>query len=986
MIERDPRAASEALDQLVTSIDDIARARDTWLLASDVAPDGGKLIVVAGAPLTTGHDEAALLLTLSEVAHLDTPFLLRIGAHHGSVFFGDIGPIYRRTLTVMGDTVNTAARLMAASSPPAVLASTSMLASRRVPFAAASTRTISLRGRRQPLQVTDLAGPQRDESVPTKTRLVGRDGELARFRELIDAAVNGRGSVLEVVGPPGSGRSRLVAEALATESSITSIRAEATLHEQNVPYAVLRHLFENATGISLQRPDAAERLRRRLVRSDLQEPTSDLAVLARPLGLTGVDESEVSDIDPRYVPALTRQAIARMTMALAPTPLLIAIDDAHFADAASWDAIRHVARIGLRRGWIVVATSDGVGSVDWGDIEVELMELRPLDAETLTTIAAELTDEAPLSTHDLADLVRRSDGNPLLLSEMIAARHHHLDTSAIPDAVESITALHIDALDPSRRRQLEVASVLGTVFDPSLYEWVTGEDAAALLQVDDDLIQVASDNRLRFRNPLTRDVVYDRLPFSHRKEIHHRVAERLAEENASPDQRAFHLYRAEQWEDAGIAAVEAAQEASRSFAHVSAVHWFETALQCIRRTPPDDRVITDISEMLASARERAGEYVGASNAFAEAARLAVEPDRKARILVGRGRMLEKVGSYRHALSCLTRARTLAPSADDVTSAALAHHAGIRFNQGRHSEALKLATRAVDTPDAPSTRPHRALALMVMDMARSALGRDLDGEASRAALRLFQEIGDLGGQARVMNNLGLFSFYRSDWNEAARLYDESRRIFTEIGDEVNASYGAGNLAEIWAAQGRYEEAESLFRDVRRVWRAADDRYGAAFIEAQLGMVAAAKGAVDEAEQRLERAMTEFEGIGARAEVEVAASQLAEAALLAGRSSRARQVIDDHDLELAAHEGRNQSFVARLLAVAGWQEQAPGWQQQVIDSLHAIRAAGDDFHELRLLELLARVDPSSDDVRRMELTTRLGVIVSPVFPLPAPSSAD
>ena len=108
-----PEEAARQLDVLVTHVQGAVDRQGVTFLATDADKDGGKIILTAGAPSTSGDDEQRMLLAVREIMDADNPLPIRIGVNQGSVFVGEVGPHYRRTFTVMGDAVNLAARLMA---------------------------------------------------------------------------------------------------------------------------------------------------------------------------------------------------------------------------------------------------------------------------------------------------------------------------------------------------------------------------------------------------------------------------------------------------------------------------------------------------------------------------------------------------------------------------------------------------------------------------------------------------------------------------------------------------------------------------------------------------------------------------------------------------------------------------------------------------------------------------------------------------------
>src|SRR5439155_21158195 len=107
------QAVAEALDALVRGIQRATEMHGVTFLETDVDVDGGRIILIAGAPETYGDDEERLLRALRMVVSAGPPLPLHIGVNRGRVFSGLVGTSFRRNFTVLGDTAALAARLMA---------------------------------------------------------------------------------------------------------------------------------------------------------------------------------------------------------------------------------------------------------------------------------------------------------------------------------------------------------------------------------------------------------------------------------------------------------------------------------------------------------------------------------------------------------------------------------------------------------------------------------------------------------------------------------------------------------------------------------------------------------------------------------------------------------------------------------------------------------------------------------------------------------
>ncbi len=171
----------------------------------------------------------------------------------------------------------------------------------------------------------------------------------------------------------------------------------------------------------------------------------------------------------------------------------------------------------------------------------------------------------------------------------------------------------------------------------------------------------------------------------------------------------------------------------------------------------------------------------------------------------------------------------------------------RFCQegGKHRQAIKWCTQAVEQAEAVGDKETTADALRIIDWAKMDLGQLEDPVNWEKALALFEEVGDLPGQAGVLNMLGGFAYFKGDWDDAEALYRRAQATARRTGNAVMDAFYVFNIGEIALEQGRLDEAEEAFVAVTRTWRAAGYRSGAADAKGKLARVYAAQGRYDEA---------------------------------------------------------------------------------------------------------------------------------------------
>ena len=226
----------------------------------------------------------------------------------------------------------------------------------------------------------------------------------------------------------------------------------------------------------------------------------------------------------------------------------------------------------------------------------------------------------------------------------------------------------------------------------------------------------------------------------------------------------------------------------------------------------------------------------------------------------------------------------------------------RFCQegGRHRLAIKWCTQAAELAEAVGDKETTADALRIIDWARMDLGQLEDPANWERALLLFEEVGDLPGQAGVLNMLGGFAYFKGDWDGAVALYRRAQATARRTGNAVMDAFYVFNIGEIALEQGHLDEAEEAFVAVNRTWRAAGYRSGAADAEGKLARVNAAQGRYGEALELFASCIGEMEDIGSRADALEASARMAECLLLSGESNGALDRAD-RSLRLAQDLG-------------------------------------------------------------------------------------
>ena len=584
---------------------------------------GDNVMAVFGAPVAHEDDEeravrAALGMqaAMSEInteltARHGASFQLRVGINTGEVLAGAIGDGY----TVIGDTVNVAARLQAAGRPGTVTVGegTQRATVDQVEYRALDP--LHLKGKAQPVPAWEAAGlvaaqPTRARTARVATPLVGRDDELSLLESLYGRVTRERRPhLVTLVGQAGVGKSRLLHEFRrrveeGAEGAPAFREGRCLPYGSGVVYWALGEVIRADAGITDE--DSAEQAWERIKdyacglllhdESEREAVERRAALVARLLGIdVPEDAAPVDAEDPQKLREAFFSAIrAAMEARTRQQPLVLAFEDIHWADHGMLDLIEYLAQWVRGPLLLLCLARDELlehrpawGGGRRGATSVFLDPLTP--DETRALVAALLPEGA--EAERAAELVAtRAGGNPFFAEEMarMLAEEGSVEAAELPGTVQALLAARLDSLEPHERQLLQQAAVVGRTFWEGSVAGVAREasfdlqDALMSLEEKDLVVattgtQLAGEPEYAFKHVLIRDVAYGMLPKSVRSAKHFEVGQ-FIEERAGDRTDEVVTILAEHYRRAAVLAEEAGTpDAELEPLHGKAVHFLEAA-------------------------------------------------------------------------------------------------------------------------------------------------------------------------------------------------------------------------------------------------------------------------------------------------------------------------------------------------------------------------------------------------------------------------
>ena len=694
------------------------------------------------------------------------------------------------------------------------------------PLESTTARYEAIRDADEPVEAAATArgsGPDA-EIVPVGAKqppipaLVGREAAMDALRGAYAAATGGSGRIAVVTGEAGIGKTRLgdVFADHVRDGGGTVLHARAYQGERGIAYGPIVELLRSA----LSDRDAVARLDRATVRTELAR----LLPAIDPGGGPGPAHADGPGAHARLVAAI---ADGLTSLVVGPVPGCLWIDDLHFADGATLEALDYLARRLAGRSLLVLVawrpddldeTTEPVARRLAASPSIAI-ELARLDHDAVAELATPVTTDPRVVDR----LFQASEGLPLYVVEALAAGD--LALGSMPVGVRAVLRARLGAVGEPAAQVLAAASVIGRSFDFATVRHASGRSEGETVDALDEslrrgLVREAGTG-FDFAHGGLRDLAYESTTLTRRRLLHRRVAEALRRDLAGSgrdDLARLALIAAHEREggrsaEAAEAFRAAGARAAAIFANREAIEHDEAALAlghpditglhaAIGRlrtrlgdyagaisaleaaaAAADDTALPEIERAIAAAHLRRGDLMAAARHLEAAREGSADPAFLARVEVDRSVVLRLGGDHEAALAAARRALDAAVRADDAAAIGAAHRSlGLIALASGDADAARTAARlaVAVTDDDPTAR---IAGLTGLALAEAAAG-DVDAglRHGRAALELCREIGDRHLEGAVENHLADI-LHAADRDDDAM--DHLRRAveaFAEIGGD------------------------------------------------------------------------------------------------------------------------------------------------------------------------------------------------------------
>jgi predicted ATPase len=784
------------------------------------------------------------------------------------------------------------------------------------------------------------------------TPFAGRDGEMRTLQSCLERAIRGEGQVVSVVGEVGVGKSRLRYEfrSRLDLAAVRIIEGRCQALGNTTPYLPFIEALRGVLDIT--GPGTGDHDAESVIESlRAMDPNLETFI---PLYLNLLSLQSEQYPFPEHLKgedlrlAMLEGLAAVFTLAGAEQPLIMFLEDWHWADEASQDMLRQLAGMVAAFPILIVVTARPERVPDLGGLgHHTLIQVGPLEASTsLAVITGALqVDQIP---EELGQrLHERTAGNPFFLEELCYAMQEEgllrvqagqatltgeIESLHIPDTVQAVLRSRLDRVEPDSREVLRVASVIGHEFSREILEYTVQESVSLLPSLEAlkslgmiQQIRVLPRPEYRFKHALTQEVAYESLVQHQRKALHGVVGQAMEElypdrVDEQPDVLAHHFGLAEQW----TAAVSYGRVAAEKARHLSQYADELRILDNVHRAnakldPSEERREAEIEILLA--RERAYETAGdreRQQAIIDELLSLIDPEvhkrQLADTLIRQGDLYTLLGRSDEAGEALNRSIEMWQQLLDRVGErnALRSIGFLRWQEGDYERAIR---------------------------------------AAEATLAIDRALEDVGAVARDLNNLGMVLKAAGQIDRALVYLEEAGQLSTE--EKNSALFTA---SQIYRERGDVDRAMEYLEKAHEINRRTGQRRGESFTLAAMASIALDQGEPDESVRIYEELVHRMREVQYAAGLAMGLERLSELLLALDRHNEALPYLRESSELLERMGERSREARAR-------QRLAEVYQNEVVDYpaaraewkrvAHITHETGNRNEELEALESLGRL---------------------------------
>lgn len=629
---------------------------------------GDSVMAVFGAPISHGNDAERALraaLAIQEGMPLVSERIGRsveahIGIAAGEVVASGVGPDTH--YTVIGDSVNLAARLTDKAQAGEIFVSAAVRQSVTGVLASTDMGEVAVKGLDAPVRVYSVDGLETKTETSLERPFVGRAAEISQFKSALDTCHNaGRGQLIQIRGEAGIGKTRLTNEfcRLANEKGFHSHRSlvlDFGVGKGQDPVRMLvRSLLSLTSSDDEQSRQAAatSALAEGWISSEHKTHLWDLLDLPQ-----SPDDRAIYDAMDNLTRARGKQAtVVELASNLSKrAPIMIVFEDLHWADKLVLQSIIALGRGAAESRILIVLTSridgdpfDQMSRGITASMPRMTLDLGPLSASEAMGMVAGFADTAE---NFARTCIEKAAGNPLFLEQLLRSAEE-AGEAQVPGSVQSIVQARLDRLPPRDKLAVQAASVLGQRFSSGALRHLIGDTEYECERlIAHHLIQEQSEDYL-FTHALVRDGVYGSLLKARRTKLH-REAAAWFEAEGDLTLRAEHLEQAAH-PDAARAYLDAAQSQKAALRLEQAFRLAEKGLGLAKVAGVEFELNCLMGELL----RELGEPERSIKAFELALKHPLAPPQKALALLGVAEGMRIVERIDEALTLLGEAQAIA---------------------------------------------------------------------------------------------------------------------------------------------------------------------------------------------------------------------------------------------------------------------------------------------------------------------------------------